>query len=63
MDKPTYRFLKENARQSWFKGKSGVERKMEKFSEHLDECVQCRENPFGLCDEGASILEIEEANK
>lgn len=27
------------------------------FHTHLDACAQCRENPFGLCDEGQRILE------
>ncbi len=32
------------------------------FHDHLDACAQCRNNPFGLCDAGAHILE-EEVNK
>ena len=27
------------------------------FHDHLDECEQCREHPFNLCEEGARILE------
>jgi len=26
------------------------------FHRHLDECSQCRNNPFGLCDVGAVLL-------
>ena len=27
-----------------------------KFHAHLDECQQCRENPFRLCKVGAPLL-------
>lgn len=27
-----------------------------KFYQHLDSCPQCRDNPFGLCPLGASLL-------
>lgn len=27
------------------------------FHKHLDECQQCRENPFKLCLTGARLLE------
>ena len=26
------------------------------FHEHLDECARCRNQPFGLCPEGAALL-------
>lgn len=26
------------------------------FHRHLDQCQQCREHPFDLCDEGARLL-------
>ncbi len=26
------------------------------FHAHLDECQQCRENPFGLCPKGEALL-------
>lgn len=28
----------------------------EKFHEHLDECWQCREHPFDLCETGLKLL-------
>ena len=33
-----------------------AERKQKRFHAHLDECKQCRENPFGLCKIGAQLL-------
>jgi hypothetical protein len=30
--------------------------KIDKFHNHLDECEQCRERPFGLCDVGHVLL-------
>ena len=27
-----------------------------KFHTHLDDCRQCRENPFGLCSTGSELL-------
>lgn len=29
------------------------------FHDHLDECAQCRDHPFELCDAGAALLERE----
>lgn len=29
---------------------------VEKFHDHLDECKQCRENPFHLCPAGEQLL-------
>ena len=26
------------------------------FHKHLDECKQCRENPFGLCPKGVILI-------
>lgn len=31
--------------------------KRDAFHRHLDECAQCREHPFRLCDVGAPLLE------
>lgn len=28
----------------------------DKFHKHLDECRQCREHPFGLCQVGHGLL-------
>jgi len=30
---------------------------IDKFHNHLDVCKQCRDNPFGLCTVGASLLQ------
>ena len=30
--------------------------KIQAFHEHLDECSQCRDNPFGLCSKGVELL-------
>lgn len=29
---------------------------IDKFHSHLDVCVQCRDNPFGLCRAGSDLL-------
>jgi len=31
--------------------------KTKDFHAHLDECKQCRDNPFGLCKKGAELLQ------
>jgi hypothetical protein len=28
------------------------------FHEHLDQCAQCRNHPFDLCDTGATLLRL-----
>lgn len=30
--------------------------KVEAYHAHLDQCAQCRNNPFNLCPEGARLL-------
>lgn len=30
--------------------------KINAFHAHLDQCEQCRNNPFGLCETGAKLL-------
>jgi len=30
-----------------------------KFHDHLDECEQCRNHPFDLCEKGYQIMQIE----
>lgn len=30
--------------------------RIERFHKHLDECQQCREQPFNLCSLGADLL-------
>jgi hypothetical protein len=42
---------------SW--GDCTIPEKLQKtFHDHLDLCKQCRENPFGLCDDGQNIMSV-----
>jgi len=38
------------------KGGGMDEQATDRFHSHLDECSQCRENPFGLCPIGNQLL-------
>lgn len=32
------------------------QKQIDVFHQHLDECEQCENNPFGLCETGAKLL-------